>query len=77
MKIIEDIKNYTGRFILSRELSQKKVKRAFIPFADVQHIGIVYRADDKSEEEERRLRLRLRLRLREKIKDKRCMERRS
>ncbi|MEI6507819.1 MAG: hypothetical protein WCO54_04995 [Bacteroidota bacterium] len=52
MKIIEDIKNYTGRFILSRELSQKKVKRAFIPFADVQHIGIVYSADDKNEEEE-------------------------
>lgn len=51
MKLIEEIKNYIGRFLLGREISQKKLKRKFIPFGEVQHIGIVYSADDKNVEE--------------------------
>jgi hypothetical protein len=50
MKLIEDIKNYIGRFILGREISAKKVKRKFISFNDVQHIGIVYNAEKKEDE---------------------------
>jgi hypothetical protein len=50
MKLIEDIKNYTGRWQLERELKQKKVKRKRIPFNQVNHIGIVYDAENKENE---------------------------
>ena len=50
MKLIEDIKNYIGRFLLGREIAQKKLKRTFTSFNDVQHIGIVYNAEKKEEE---------------------------
>jgi len=50
MKLIEDIKNYIGRFILGREISEKKLKRNFVSFNNVQHIGIVYNAEKKDEE---------------------------
>jgi hypothetical protein len=50
MKLIEDIKNYIGRWQLERELKQKKVKRKRIPFNQVNHIGIVYDAENKENE---------------------------
>jgi hypothetical protein len=51
MKLIEDVKNYIGRWQLERELKQKKVKRNRIPFAQVNHIGIVYDAESKENEQ--------------------------
>ena len=50
MKVIEDIKNYIGRFLLGRELSEKKLKRNFVSFQEVQHIGVVYNAEKKEDE---------------------------
>lgn len=50
MKLIEDIKNYIGRFLLGREISEKKLTRNFVSFKDVHHIGIVYNAEKKEDE---------------------------
>lgn len=51
MKLIEDIKNYIGRWQLERELGQKKLNRKRVPFTKVNHIGIVYDADNKEHEQ--------------------------
>jgi hypothetical protein len=51
MKLIEDIKNYIGRWMLNRELTQKKLKRSFSGYKEVQHIGIVYNAESKGAED--------------------------
>lgn len=51
MKVIEDIKNYIGRWQLERELRQKKLKRKRVPFKDVNYIGIVYDADHKENDQ--------------------------
>ena len=50
MKLIEDIKNYIGRFLLGREISEKKLTRNFVSFSNVHHIGIVYNAEKKEDE---------------------------
>ncbi|MES2559570.1 MAG: hypothetical protein V4590_07520 [Bacteroidota bacterium] len=50
MKLVEDIKNYIGRWELERELKTKKLKRKRVPFHEVNHIGIVYDADNKDDE---------------------------
>jgi hypothetical protein len=51
MKVIEDTKNKIGRWQLGRELSQHKSKRKLIPFAQVNHIGIVYDANQLENEQ--------------------------
>ncbi|MES2780151.1 MAG: hypothetical protein V4651_09680 [Bacteroidota bacterium] len=51
MKLIEDIKNYIGRWQLERELGQKKIKHKRVPFNEVNHIGIVYDADSIQHEQ--------------------------
>ena len=51
MKLIEDIKNYIGRFLLSKEISENKMKHILSSFNEVQHVGIVYNAEDKNNEE--------------------------
>jgi len=51
MKFIEDIKNYIGRFLLGRDIAKRKLKRSFVAFNEVQHIGIVYNAQKKEDEE--------------------------
>lgn len=50
MKLIENIKNYIGRWQLKREVNTQRLTRKFIPFAQVNHIGIVYNADDVENE---------------------------
>lgn len=50
MKIIEDIKNYIGRWQLEREVRSKRLKRKRIPFSQVNHIGILYNADNAENE---------------------------
>ncbi len=50
MKLIEDIKNYIGRWQLEREVKTKRLKRKLIPFTQVNHIGIVYDANDLENE---------------------------
>ncbi len=51
MKLIEDIKNYIGRFLLSKEIAEKNAKHSLTTFNEVQHIGIVYNAEDRNNEE--------------------------
>ena len=51
MKLIEDIKNYIGRWQLEREIKGKRLKRKRIPFNQVNHIGIVYNAESKENEQ--------------------------
>jgi hypothetical protein len=51
MKVIENIKNYIGRFKLNREIANKKIKRKRPVFNEVQHVGIVYNAENKDESE--------------------------
>lgn len=51
MKLIEDIKNFIGRWQLEREISGKRNKRNLIPFSEVNHIGIVYNAESKENEQ--------------------------
>lgn len=51
MKLIDDIKNYIGRWQLEREIKGKRMKRKRIPFHQVQHIGIVYNAESKENEQ--------------------------
>ncbi len=51
MKLIEDIKNYIGRWQLEREIKGKRMKRKRIPFNQVAHIGIVYNANSKENEQ--------------------------
>lgn len=50
MKIIEDIKNNIGRWQLGRELRTQKGKRKRIPFDQMNHIGIVYDANNNENE---------------------------
>lgn len=51
MKLIEDIKNFIGRLQLQREMSSKPLKRKLVSFNEVNHIGIVYNADQKEHEQ--------------------------
>ena len=51
MKLIEDIKNYIGRWYLEREIQQRQKKRALISFNQMNHIGIVYNAETKENEQ--------------------------
>jgi hypothetical protein len=50
MQFIENIKNYIGRLQLERETKTKRIKRKLISFAQVNHIGIVYNANDTENE---------------------------
>lgn len=51
MKLVEDIKNFLGRIQLQREMNSKPLKRSRILFSEVNHIGIVYHADQKEHEQ--------------------------
>lgn len=51
MKILEDVKNYIGRWQLKQEISKLRQQRKLIPFDKVQHIGILYHADNKEHEQ--------------------------
>lgn len=51
MKIIEDIKNYIGRWQLNREINQKSKKNKRLSLDQAQHIGIVYNAENKENEQ--------------------------
>jgi hypothetical protein len=51
MKLIEDIKNYIGRWQLNREIRQKKKNPKMLSLARAQHIGIVYNAESKENEQ--------------------------
>lgn len=51
MKLIEDIKNFFGRLQLQREMKSKPLKRNLVSFAEVNHVGIVYNADQKEHEQ--------------------------
>ena len=50
MKLIEDFKNYIGRWQLEREIKGKRIKRKRLPFDQMNHIGIVYNANSKENE---------------------------
>ena len=51
MKIVEDIKNYIGRWQLKQETGRRKQKSKLIAFDQVVHIGILYHADNKEHEQ--------------------------
>jgi hypothetical protein len=51
MKAIEEFKNKIGRWQLGRELHQHIAKRKLIPFVQVNHIGLVYDADEPNHEQ--------------------------
>lgn len=50
MKLIEYIKNFIGRWQLANEIKSKPLKRKLVAFNEVNHIGIVYNADQKEHE---------------------------
>lgn len=51
MKIVEDFKNYIGRWQLKQEVTKRKRQSTLISFNQVQHIGILYHADNKEHEQ--------------------------
>ena len=51
MKLIEDIKNFIGRWQLEREVRATIVKHKLVAFNQVNHVGIVYHADLKEHEQ--------------------------
>jgi hypothetical protein len=50
MKLIEDIKNFLGRWQLHNEIKNKKAKNKLVSFSSINHIGIVYNAETKEQE---------------------------
>jgi hypothetical protein len=51
MKLIEDIKNFLGKWQLRNEIKSKKAKNKRVSFSAINHIGIVYNADTKEHEQ--------------------------
>jgi len=51
MKLIEDIKNFLGKWQLHNEIKNKKAKNKLVAFGDINHIGIVYNADSREHEQ--------------------------
>lgn len=51
MKLIEDIKNFLGKWQLRNEIKHKKAKNKLVSFGAINHIGIVYNADTKEHEQ--------------------------
>lgn len=51
MKIVEDVRNYIGRWQLRREMRHKKHASQLLSLMSAQHIGIVYNAEDKENEQ--------------------------
>jgi hypothetical protein len=51
MKLIEDIKNFLGKWQLHKEIKHKKAKNNLVAFGQVNHVGIVYNAETKEHEQ--------------------------
>jgi hypothetical protein len=51
MKLIEDIKNFLGKWQLHKEIKHKKAKNKLVAFGQVNHVGIVYNAETKEHEQ--------------------------
>lgn len=51
MKLIEDIKNFLGKWQLRNEIKNKKAKNKLVSFSAINHIGIVYNAETKEHEQ--------------------------
>lgn len=50
MKLIENIKDYIGRFRLDQGIKAQKKKGEMMPFDRMQQVGIVYNGESKEEE---------------------------
>lgn len=51
MKLIDDLKNYIGRWQLNREVKKAHKKNKRLSLEQAQHIGIVYNAESKENEQ--------------------------
>lgn len=51
MKLVEDIKNFLGKWQLHKEIKHKKAKNKLVAFGQVNHVGIVYNAETKEHEQ--------------------------
>ncbi len=51
MKLLEDIKNFLGKWHLHKVIKLKKAKNKLVAFNQVNHIGIVYNAETKEHEQ--------------------------